>query len=226
MQLSMRNTFLHAAMWISSLAAFAQPGLDYYLPDEPYLPGIPAPESVLGHHVGEWHLSHDKLSAYLSLLAEVSNRVTRQDYARSWEHRPLFHLIITSPDNHARLEHIRQEHLKLSDPASSQALNIGEMPVVVRLGYNVHGNESSAGNASILVAYRLAASQDPWVLDMLDHTVILLDPCLNPDGFNRHASWVNMHKSLTPMPDDNSLGFREVWPGGRTNHYWSDDYYG
>jgi hypothetical protein len=145
-----------------------------------------------------------------------------QEYARSWEKRPLFHLIITSPANHARLEQIRQEHLKLSDPASSPTLNTDDMPVVVTLGYNVHGNESSASNASVLVAYYLAASQDPEVLDYLENVVILLDPCLNPDGFNRHASWINMHKSQTPMPDDNSRGFREVWPGGRTNHYWFD----
>jgi hypothetical protein len=72
------------------------------------------------------------------------------------------------------------------------------------------------------VAYYLAASGNQEVLDYLDNMVILLDPCLNPDGFNRHASWINMHKSRTTMPDDNSRGFREAWPGGRTNHYWFD----
>ncbi len=158
----------------------------------------------------------------MGVLAMQSDRVIMQEYARSWENRPLFHLIITSEANHARLEQIRQEHLELSDPAGSGGLNMEEMPVVVRLGYNVHGNESSASNASVLVAYHLAASQDPEVLDYLDRMVILIDPCLNPDGFNRHASWINMHKSQTPMPDDNSRGFREVWPGGRTNHYWFD----
>ena len=213
---------LLAALWICSHTAFTQPGLDYYLPDEDYLPGIPTPESVTGQAVGEWHLTHDKLTAYLSALAGVSDRVILQEYARSWENRPLFHLIITSPENQARLEQIRQEHLKLSDPVAAQQLDIEEMPVVIRLGYNVHGNESSASNASVLVAYYLAASQNQEVLDYLDHMVILLDPCLNPDGFNRYASWVNMHKSMTPMPDDNSRGFREVWPGGRTNHYWFD----
>ncbi len=208
-----------AILWLS---LYSQVKLDYYLPGENYLPEIPTPESVIGHQVGEWHLTHDKLTAYLSLLAGRSDRVIMQEYARSWENRPLFHLIITSPANHARLEQIRKEHLKLSDPASSQEVNPDEMPVVVTLGYNVHGNESSASNSSVLVAYYLAASLDQEVLDYLDNMVILLDPCLNPDGFNRHASWINMHKSQTPMPDDNSRGFREVWPGGRTNHYWFD----
>lgn len=208
-----------AILWLS---LYAQVELDYYLPDEDYLPEIPEPGSVIGHGVGAWHLTHDKLTAYLSLLAGQSERVILQEYARSWENRPLFHLIFTSPANQARLEQIRQEHLKLSDPGSGGQPHPGDIPVVVRLGYNVHGNESSASNASVLMAYYLAASQDPEVLAYLDQMVILLDPCLNPDGFNRHASWINMHKSRIPMPDENSRGFREVWPGGRTNHYWFD----
>ncbi|KPL12728.1 MAG: hypothetical protein AMS26_16480 [Bacteroides sp. SM23_62] len=218
----MRGIFFCAAFAIMWPSLYAQVKLDYYLPLEDYLPGIPEPGSVIGHPVGEWHLTHDKLTAYLSLLARESDRVIMQEYARSWENRPLFHLIITAPANHAGLEQIREEHLKLSDSGSGRRPDPGDMPVVVRLGYNVHGNESSAANASVLVAYYLAASRKQEVLDYLDNMVILLDPCLNPDGFNRHASWINMHKSRTPMPDDNSRGFREVWPGGRTNHYWFD----
>jgi hypothetical protein len=208
-----------ATLWPS---LYSQVKLDYYLPLEDYLAEIPEPGSFIGHQVGEWHLSHDKLIAYLSVLARQSDRVIMQEYARSWENRPLFHLIITSPENHARLEQIRKEHLRLSDPGSGQLPDLANMPVVLTLGYNVHGNESSASNASVLVAYYLAASLSQEVLDYLDNMVILLDPCLNPDGFNRHASWINMHKSQTTMPDDNSRGFREVWPGGRTNHYWFD----
>jgi hypothetical protein len=220
--LNMRILPVSAVYCILSLSVFSQAELGYYLPGNHYLPDIPAPESIIGHPVGAWHLTHDKLTAYMGMLARQSGRVIMQEYARSWENRPLFHLIITSEANHARLEQIREEHLKLNDPAGSGVLNMAEMPVVVRLGFNVHGNESSASNASVLVAYHLAASQDPEVLEYLDRMVILIDPCLNPDGFNRHASWINMHKSQTPMPDENSRGFHEVWPGGRTNHYWFD----
>ena len=201
---------------------FSQTDLSYYLPEGDYDEEIPAPSSVTGHEIGEWHLTHDRLTSYLTQLAKTSDRVVLQEYARSYENRPLFHLIITSPGNHARLEQIRTDHLKLSDPAQSGEVDAEGMPVVIRLGYNVHGNESSAGNASVLVAYYLAASASETVSEYLDNMVILLDPCLNPDGFNRHASWVNMHKSIRPMGDPNSRGFRETWPGGRTNHYWFD----
>ncbi len=201
---------------------FSQAIPDDYLPSEEYLPGIPDPASFLGFDIGEWHLSHDQLTWYLSELARLSDRAVYQEYARSHENRPLFHLVITSPENHRRLEEIRSEHLALCDPVRSPEMSLAEMPVVVRLGYGVHGNESSASNASVLVAYYLAASNSEKVAAWLDSMVILLDPCLNPDGFNRHASWINMHKSMVPMRDDNSRGFREPWPGGRTNHYWFD----
>jgi len=218
----MKRIFISMILAVLCLSLFSQAAMDYYLPPGDYLPEITEPAAFFHHGVGEWHLSHDKLVAYLSLLAGQSDRMIMQEYARSWENRPLFHLIITSPANHARLEQIREDHLMLSDPAKGKEVNTEDMPVVVRLGYNIHGNESSASNASVLVAYYLAASRDPEVMDYLDNMVILLDPCLNPDGFNRHASWINMHKSQTPMPDDNSRGFREIWPGGRTNHYWFD----
>ncbi|MDX2432355.1 MAG: hypothetical protein QNK35_15565, partial [Bacteroides sp.] len=142
-------------LMILPLSGFSQLNLDYYLPDGSYFDEIPAPEEVLGHQVGEWHMSHDQLNWYLMELAEASDRVIYKEYARSYENRPLFHLIITSPENQERLEEIRKKHLMLSDPGLSSSVDISTMPVIVRLGYGVHGNESSASNASALVAYYL-----------------------------------------------------------------------
>jgi hypothetical protein len=219
----MRSTIASILLAAVYLGVCAQPDLDYYLPaGTAYDPSVPVPAQVTGHQVGEWHLTHDKLVYCLRALAEQSDRVIYEEYARSWENRPLFHLIITSPANHRRLEEIRTSHVALCDPDEPVPGNMDDMPVVVRLGYNIHGNESSAGNASVLVAYYLAAAQGKEINDWLDKMVILLDPCLNPDGFNRHASWVNMHRSQVPMADPDSRGFNEVWPGGRTNHYWFD----
>ena len=219
----MKQLFMATVMAFSFLMLSAQTDLSYYLPsDIQYNPDIPTPEPVIGHPVCEWHLTHDKLVFYLQELASLSGRVTYEEYARSHENRPLFHLVITSPENHARLEEIRKEHVALSDPAQSASMDITGMPIVVRLGYGVHGNESSASNASVVVAYYLAAAEGEKINSWLENTVILLDPCLNPDGFNRHASWINTHKSKVPMSDPNNRGFREPWPGGRTNHYWFD----
>src|SRR5690606_314751 len=90
------------------------------------------------------------------------------------------------------------------------------------MGYSVHGNEASAINASLLAGYHLAAAQGAEIDALLKDAVILVDPCLNPDGATRFSTWVNSNKSETLVSDGNSREFRETWPGGRTNHYWFD----
>ena len=96
------------------------------------------------------------------------------------------------------------------------------MPVFIKLGYGIHGNESSAQNASVIVAYYLVAGEGKKIDELLKNAVILIDPSLNPDGMQRHSTWVNFTKSLINNPDPASWEFSESWPGGRTNHYWFD----
>lgn len=197
--------------------------MDYYFPAGcVFDKSVPTPEEVLGFVPGEWHISHDQTIRYFERLAASSDRVIMQEYARSYENRPLFHIIITSPENHRNLENIRLNHLTLANPSISRNVNVENMPAVIRLGYGVHGNESSAQNAAPLVAYYYAAAQGAEIENILKNTVILLDPAMNPDGQQRFSSWVNMHKSKTPVTDPENREFREVWPGARTNHYWFD----
>jgi hypothetical protein len=202
----------------------AQETLDYFLPDGiSYDQSIPTPKQVLNQEVGEWHVRHDQLVQYMHAVANASDRVTIMEYGRTYENRQLLSLVITSPANHARLEEIRMEHLKLGDPEVSDDLNIDNMPVVVQLSYSVHGNEPSGSNSSLLTAYHLAAAQGPEIDELLENAVILVDPSINPDGLARFAHWANMHKSKkTLVTDPESREYNEVWPGGRTNHYWFD----
>ena len=201
----------------------AQTSIDYYLPkDAVYNQDIPTPEQFTGHQVGEWHFTHDKLYFYMTELAKLSNRAVWEEYGRSYENRPLGQLIISSPENIRNLEQLRQQHLRLSDPMVSDKENVQDMPVFIKLGYGIHGNESSSQNASALVAYYLTAAVGAKIEGMLKNIVILIDPSLNPDGMQRHSSWVNSTRSLNDNPDPNSWEFSEPWPGGRTNHYWFD----
>nr|WP_299069856.1 M14 family metallopeptidase [uncultured Allomuricauda sp.] len=195
--------------------------LDYYLPqDISYNPNIPKPSEVIGHEVGEWHVTHDKLVFYMQQLAAASNRIQIENRGETYEGRPLLLLTITSPDNHQNIENIRQQHIALSDGDNS--LNTSEMPIVVYQGFSIHGNEPSGSNASLAYAYYLAAAQGPEIDTMLDNMVILLDPSFNPDGLQRFAYWANVHKSQNLNADTNEREYHEVWPGGRTNHYWFD----
>ena len=212
------------AIFFSSQLLWSQDiDLSYYLPqDVTYDQSIPTPKEVIGHEVGEWHVTHDKLYYYMKELAEVSDRVTLTEYARSHENRPLIYLTITSQQNRDRIDDIRVEHKKLTDPTVSGSVDINNMPVVIYQGNSIHGNEPSGGNGSLAIAYYLAAAQGSYINDLLDNTIILLDPCYNPDGFQRFSSWVNSHKGKNLISDPNSREYNEAWPRGRTNHYWFD----
>jgi hypothetical protein len=203
--------------------AFAQP-LSYYLPSGyTYRSTVPKPDEVIHHHVGAWHVTHDRLVNYMQALAAAApDRIKLEVMGYTYENRPQVLLIITSPDNHRNLEKIRLQHLQLSNPATAATTPIEDMPAVVWIGHSIHGNEPSGSNASLLTAYHLAAGQGPQIDQLLKNTVILFDPSFNPDGLQRFSTWANQHKSKNLVADPNSREFNEVWPGGRFNHYWFD----
>ncbi|MBL7843715.1 MAG: zinc carboxypeptidase [Cyclobacteriaceae bacterium] len=201
----------------------AQPDLSYYLPEGiSYNQNIPTPKSIIGHEVGEWHITHDRLVNYMYALAAASNRISIQETGRTYETRPLLLLTITSPKNHQRIEEIRQQHVQLTDPSKSGNLDVKNIPNVVYIGFSIHGNEASGSNAALAVAYHLAAAQGAAIEKLLDEVVILFDPSFNPDGLQRFSSWVNSRKSIQTSTDPNDTEHNEAWPGGRFNHYWFD----
>ena len=208
---------------LSFSTSIAQVDLTYYLPANiTYDSNIPEPKDVIGHEVGEWHISHDRLVNYMYSVAEASDRISIQQIGETFENRPLLNLIITSSENHKNLEQIRTEHIKLSDPKQSSSVEISNMPAVTYMGYSIHGNEPSGSNASMLAVYYLAAAQGDYIEKILNETVIILDPSFNPDGLNRFASYVNANKSYQLNADANNKELNEPWPRGRTNHYWFD----
>ena len=205
-----------------SMQAQDQLDLSYYLPDGvQYDPNIPTPKSVIGHEVGEWHVTHDKLVEYMKVLAQASDRITLEDRGVTFEGRPLLLLTITSPENHANIETIRKEHLELSNNPDA-TVSITDMPIVVYQGFSIHGNEPSGANAGLAVAYYLAAVQGEEIDSLLKNVVVLFDPSYNPDGLQRFAYWANTNKAINVNPDPNDREYHEVWPGGRTNHYYFD----
>lgn len=220
----MRKLFIAlCSLFATYYSLFAQ-DLKYFLPDSvTYDPYVPTPKDVIYHEVGEWHITHDRLVNYMKAIATAApQRVKLETMGLTYESRPQVLLIITSARNHQRLEEIRQQHIKLSDPAQSAGVNIDNMPIVVWIGHSIHGNEPSGANASLLTAYYLAAAQGRDIDELLDNVVILFDPSFNPDGLQRFSTWANQHRSKQLVSDPNSREFNEVWPGGRFNHYWFD----
>ena len=206
-----------------------QPGtyaydLAYFLPqgNQTYNPQIPTPESILGFQIGQQHADWGQVADYMKTLAACSDRVTVRETGRTYQRRPFLEVVFTSAENQRNIGRIREEHLKLSDVSRSGSLSLEEMPVVVNLIYCIHGNEASGVNASLAVAYYLAAAQGGEIDELLKNEVVVMTPGANPDGINRFASWVNSSRSLTDVSDLRSREFTEPWPSSRTNHYWAD----
>ena len=215
--------YLFSLVFLVSSALFAQnqTQLDYYLPQNTtYNQNIPTPESVIGHPVGKWHITHDKLVQYMYTLAAASDRITIENRGKTYEDRPLLLLTITSPKNHQKIDTIKKTHVASTN--SDANIDTSTMPIVVYQGFSIHGNEASGSNAALLVAYYLASAESESVKNLLDNVVILFDPSFNPDGLQRFAYWANSNKNNNLNPDPNDREYNEVWPGGRTNHYWFD----
>ncbi len=214
---------LLAVLLAISFTSLAQEKLDlsYYLPQEvSYDAAIPTPEDIIGHEVGEWHVTHDKLMFYMQALAKASDRITIENRGETFEGRPILLLTVTTPKNHQNIEKIRKDHVALTENGAN--LDTASMPIVVYQGFSIHGNEPSGSNAALAYAYYLAAAQGSEIEAMLSNMVILLDPSFNPDGLQRFAYWANTNKSINLVADNNEREYHEVWPGGRTNHYWFD----
>ncbi|WP_409574606.1 M14 family metallopeptidase [Thalassomonas sp. M1454] len=200
---------------VSLSYAQAEP-LAYYFPEEPaYRSNIPTPESTLGFEVGSRHVRHDQLVNYFQQLARVSDNVLLKEIGTTNEHRKQVIATISSKTNLENLDQI------LADRANNKKQD-SDAPAVVWLGYSIHGNEISGANASMLVAYYLAAAKTSQATELLDNLVIVIEPSLNPDGMDRFTTWVNTNRSKTLNTDPNHRSHRLQWPSGRTNHYMFD----
>ncbi len=217
-----KSIFFIISLLFSFLALAQKQPLNYFLPEGEYDKKIPTPEQFLGWQIGEWHVSHDQVVAYMRELDRLSDRLSIEIHGRTYEQRPLMVLFITHPDNHLRLREIKEEHAKLREPSLSTGLNTSTMPIVIYQGYSIHGNEASGTNAAMLMAYYYAAFQSAEIEQTLRNTVILFDPSFNPDGMHRFSTWANQHKNKNLTSDNASREYNEVWPGGRTNHYYFD----
>jgi len=193
----------------------------YFFPKATHLDTkIPTPEAFLGYPIGSYLTRHDQVVAYFRQLEKVSDRVHVESIGKTYEQREQVIVTITSAANYQKLEQIRQEHLSQIDPAKPVLGN--NAPIIINLGYGVHGNETSSTETSLLTGYFLAASNDAETQNWLSESVIFIDPSLNPDGRDRAANWLNAYHSFPPVGDPADKEHQEGWPGGRTNHYFTD----
>ncbi len=194
---------------------------NYFFPGEKFDPAVPSPSEFLGYKIGEWHTRYDLIVKYFEKLDELSDMAELKTIGYTHELRPKIILTIASANNMANLEEIRLKQLQLADPSQPKP-EVSGMPAIIHQGYGVHGNEPSSAEAAMLTAYWLLASQSDLAKELRENAIVHFDPTVNPDGRDRHSHWANTNKGFPPVADPLDREHNEVWPGGRTNHYWFD----
>ncbi|MEM6634067.1 MAG: M14 family zinc carboxypeptidase, partial [Bacteroidota bacterium] len=176
------------------------------------------PEAFLDYEIGENFTYHYRMVEYFRYIAANSSEVELIPYGSTYEDRPLLVAAISSPENINQLEDIRQANLYAAGLSSTPPQAASQIPIVW-FGFNVHGNEAAGMETAIRMLYTLV-TQD--TLNWLEDMVILIDPCLNPDGRDRYTNWYRQATNTLLTPKGNSYEHHEPWPGGRYNHYLFD----
>jgi len=216
--------FIMLRRFITLLLLLLPTGALLAMPVQGYLPKqigfdekVPLPSATLGFEVGERHLRHDQLKQYFNTLAQNSKRINITNIGRTAQLREQFLVTISSPENLANLDNIlAKRHISTVNKKTQ------DEPLVVWLGYSVHGDEISGANAAMVVAYYLAASKEQEIKNILANTIIVLEPSINPDGMDRFVNWVTTYRGSANNSDAQHIEHYQNWISGRTNHFWFD----
>lgn len=181
---------------------------------------VQSPESFLGYKLGTRYTPHFKIVNYFNYLAtQLPATVKLQQYGETNEGRPLMVAFISSQENIRDIENIRKNNLRLTNMALDKMMPVENTPVIVWLSYNVHGNETSSSEAAMKTIFDLVNPDNAATKEWLKNTVVVIDPCINPDGRDRYVNWFNSVVGKNYNPRLDAREHREPWPGGRTNHY-------
>jgi hypothetical protein len=178
---------------------------------------IKSPSEFLGYDIGTQFSRHHQVVDYFKSVAEtLPNQVKLETYGKTNERRSLYLAYVSSEENLKNIETIRENNLKNAGllegtPTSTEV-------AIVWLSYNVHGNEASSTEASMLTLYKLLTERK----ELLKNTIVIIDPCINPDGRDRYVNWYNETASQPYDIDQQATEHKEPWPGGRPNHYLFD----
>ncbi len=189
--------------------------LAFFMLGTTFSQSLQSPSEFLGYEIGTRFTRHHQVVDYFKYVSNTVATVKLEKYGETNEYRPLFVSYISSKENIANLETIRKNNLSQSGIIKGSTVNT---KAIVWLSYNVHGNEASSTEAAMLTLYELIKNKKKW----LENTVVIMDPCINPDGRDRYVNWFNQVKSTPYTIDQNAKEHMEPWPSGRPNHYLFD----
>ncbi|BDD02691.1 M14 family metallopeptidase [Aureibacter tunicatorum] len=206
-------------LWLLIFAVWAQTSLAQQK--------LKSPSEFLGYELGDQYTPHHKIVQYFEYVAGHSGQYVKlKEYGKTYEKRPLLLTFIGASDNINRLETIREDNLKKAGVLNGSPENPSDSTIIVWLSYNVHGNEASSSETSMQTLYELVnlfykarTDENPrWY----DNALVIMDPCLNPDGRERYVSWFSQNMNFPANPNVDAAEHHEPWPAGRTNHYLFD----
>jgi len=182
---------------------------------------VQSPEQFLGYPIGTRFTPHYKILNYFKAVeTALPGMVKIEKYGETYEGRDLEVAYVALPENLQKLEAIRLNNLRLAGQAKDKAAPITEgTPAIVWLSYNVHGNEPASSEAAMLTLFALVDPTNTQTKEWLKNTVVVLDPCINPDGRDRYVNWYNQAVGTAFNADPQAREHVEPWPQGRTNHY-------
>jgi hypothetical protein len=180
---------------------------------------LKSPEEFLGYKIGTRFTPHWRIVDYFkSVAAAAPSMVKLEQYGQTNEGRPLMVAYVSADTHISNLENIRQHNLAMARQGSAPNA-ASDYPAIVWLSYNVHGNEASSSEASMLTLFALVDPKNSETKQWLKNTLVVIDPCLNPDGRDRYVNWFNSIVGKNANPQITAREHEEPWPGGRTNHY-------
>jgi len=203
-------------------------GLEYQkqLHQGKYDASIPTAQSLLGFPVGKRTATPEQIVTLINNWDAASNKMQLVEYARSHENRPLYYALISTPENLKKITSVKADLARLANPKNLGSVEadkiIARLPAISWMAYSIHGNESSGSDASLAAIYHLIASEENDIQQLLDKSIIIIDPSMNPDGRARFTKSLEQSRGIAPNVDDQSVLHSGFWPYGRTNHYMFD----
>lgn len=164
---------------------------------------------------------HHQMESYFNHLVKESSLIKHHVYGQTNEERNLNVYFVSTPENLANLEQIRNNNLSAIGLSNQTNQKIGDK-LIVWISFSVHGNEYAGMESAMTVAYELVNPTNKETKEWLKNTIVILDPCENPDGQSRYANWLREISSKKTHPGLTDREHMEVWPGGRYNHYVFD----
>ena len=173
-----------------------------------------SPDAFLGYNLGEKFTRHHRVVDYLEHVAKENPNFQLREYGTTTENRPLLGLIMSSDINMQNFDDILSENFR----RVNQGIDSGERIPIIYLSYNVHGNEAVCTEAAMRTIGELTNQRK----DLLDNCIVIIDPCVNPDGRDRYVHFQDRTSGPTPNASPAAWEHSEPWPGGRSNHYMFD----